>query len=234
MCIRDRLKGASPNKSSRVSHVLMEQSPTRLFKNNVVRNIHVPTAGAFITETQSNVNEQGHLEYVNKSSHTLLSSEFSSASSNSGQSNNLIQDIKDELDLSDDELLNDISIERRRELLNSQATKTMKVKSRNRKSKGGDQVKVEEVIDLKSEYEEDDSRNTTAAELLHNPDDTTVDNRPIISNAKFLADAAMKKTQKLSKKVKNEPASSQMDIFSQLTRAKKKSKLNNGEIIVID
>lgn len=155
-------------------------------------------------------------------------------SGNSGQSNNLIQNIKDELDLSDDELLNDISIERRRDLLTSGTTKKAKSRFRNRQSKVEGVSGSEDVIDLKSEFEEDDSRNTTAAELLHNPDDTKVDNRPIISNAKFLADAAMKKTQKASNKVKNESVSSQMDIFSQLTRAKKKSKLNNGEIIVID
>ena len=82
--------------------------------------------------------------------------------------------------------------------MGSKKTKKIKPKTRNRKSKRGDKVKVEEVIDLKSEFEEDDSRNTTAAELLHNPrnttaaellhnpDDTTVDNRPIISNAKFV------------------------------------------------
>nr|CAI6768992.1 CBM_HP1_G0024580.mRNA.1.CDS.1 [Saccharomyces cerevisiae] len=229
------LKGASPNKTSHMSDDLMRPSPTR--KDKVTRNIHFATAGTFRIETQSNVDELHPPEYSNKSGQSLTSSEFSgfsSACSNSDQPTNLIEDINNELDLSDEELLNDISIERRRELLGSKKTKKIKPKTRNRKSKRGDKVKVEEVIDLKSEFEEDDSRNTTAAELLHNPDDTTVDNRPIISNAKFLADAAMKKTQKFSKKVKNEPASSQMDIFSQLSRAKKKSKLNNGEIIVID
>lgn len=91
----------------------------------------------------------------------------------------------------------------------------------------------------------DDALNTTAAEILHNPKDTTVDNRPIISNAKTLADAARKsnKSDNLSltekegndkNKVKKESTSSQIDIFSQLTRAKKKARLNDGEIIVID
>lgn len=225
------LRGASPGRTSYISD---DVSPTRPLKKKTLNNIHVPTAGTFRIEAQSNSDTQERSKYF---SHSLTSSEcsnLSSMSGNSGQSNNLIQNIKDELDLSDDELLNDISIERRRDLLTSGTTKKAKSRFRNRQSKVEGVSGSEDVIDLKSEFEEDDSRNTTAAELLHNPDDTKVDNRPIISNAKFLADAAMKKTQKASNKVKNESVSSQMDIFSQLTRAKKKSKLNNGEIIVID
>ncbi|CAI4043644.1 DNA helicase SRS2 SKDI_10G1240 [Saccharomyces kudriavzevii IFO 1802] len=228
------LRGASPSRTSYISDD--GQSPTRPLKKKIASNVHVPIAGVFRVESHPNNNEQC-TRYFDKSGHSLTSSgsfNVSSRSSNFDQSKNLIQDIRNELDLSDDELLNDISIERRREIIHSQITKKGKSRSRVRKSKAGGEIKIEEVIDSKSEFEEDDSRNTTAAELLHNPDDTRVDNRPIISNAKFLADAAMKKTQKLSKKVKDEPASSQMDIFSQLTRAKKKSKLNNGEIIVID
>ena len=81
---------------------------------------------------------------------------------------------------------------------------------------------------------------TTAAELLHNPNDTIIDNRPIITSAKTLANAArvlkLKGTNKEKTKsiVKNEAISSQFDIFSQLSKAKKKAKSNDGEIIVID
>lgn len=82
-----------------------------------------------------------------------------------------------------------------------------------------------------------ESENTTAAELLHNPDDVVVDNRPIIANAKTLADAVRETSagsQKGKTKVKKEPTPSQYDIFSQLNNAKKKAKKNDGEIIVID
>ncbi|GAV56006.1 hypothetical protein ZYGR_0AZ01780 [Zygosaccharomyces rouxii] len=82
-----------------------------------------------------------------------------------------------------------------------------------------------------------ESENTTAAELLHNPDDMVVDNRPIIANAKTLADAVRETSagnQRGRTKVKKEPTPSQYDIFSQLNNAKKKAKTNDGEIIVID
>ena len=113
---------------------------------------------------------------------------------------------------------------------------------------------------------------TTAAEILHNPADMIVDNRPIISNAKTLANAirknprkkpttkkavkeepttkslasqkrkqannetkrTLKSTQTKQKKVKMEPCSSQVDIFSQLAKAKKKAKIDNNEIIILD
>ena len=119
----------------------------------------------------------------------------------------------------------------------------------------------------------------TASEILHNPEDLTVDDRPIIANAKLLADAiiakkkhpnkvAIKKesqemqatsakiktkkdkplkTKKLStlstvqstKKndkmcIKKETSSSQFDIFSQLSKARKKPKIKDNEIIIID
>lgn len=87
----------------------------------------------------------------------------------------------------------------------------------------------------------EDSLNTTAAELLHNPDDVLVDTRPIIASAKTLADAARKPNKSResrdagsSSNVKQENSSSQFDIFSQLSRAKKKAKLNDNEIIIID
>ncbi|CAR29709.1 hypothetical protein ZYGR_0AD03930 [Zygosaccharomyces rouxii] len=86
-------------------------------------------------------------------------------------------------------------------------------------------------------FVKDESENTTAAELLHNPDDMIVDNRPIIANAKTLADAVRETSagsQKGRNKVKKEPTPSQYDIFSQLNNAKKKAKMNDGEIIVID
>ncbi|SJM83915.1 related to ATP-dependent DNA helicase SRS2 [Zygosaccharomyces bailii] len=102
-------------------------------------------------------------------------------------------------------------------------------------------------IDVKSEeYErrslfhiEEDPENTTAAELLHNPEDLVVDDRPIIANAKTLADAARgcrkaHSSQKEKTEVKRESVSSQLDIFSQISKAKKKAKMNDGEIIVID
>lgn len=106
-------------------------------------------------------------------------------------------------------------------------------------------VKREEELQNDPFSNRDDALNTTAAEILHNPEDMTVDNRPIISNAKTLADAVRKsnKSDNLSLtekerngklKVKKESTSSQIDIFSQLTRAKKKARLNDGEIIVID
>lgn len=92
-----------------------------------------------------------------------------------------------------------------------------------------------------SSVTEDDSLNTTAAELLHNPDDILIDTRPIITSAKTLADAARQPVSKkeakdvnLPDKVKKESSSSQFDIFSQLSRAKKKAKLSDGEIIIID
>ncbi|QLL33831.1 hypothetical protein HG536_0F01560 [Torulaspora globosa] len=92
-----------------------------------------------------------------------------------------------------------------------------------------------------SYFSGEDSLNTTAAELLHNPNDVLVDTRPIIASAKTLADAARKPTKSResrdtgsSNKVKLESSSSQCDIFSQLSRAKKKTKLSDGEIIIID
>lgn len=88
-------------------------------------------------------------------------------------------------------------------------------------------------------FVEEEPENTTAAELLHNPDDLIVDDRPIISNAKTLADVARGNKQgrvgeNEKSEVKREPLSSQFDIFSQISKAKKKAKLNDGEIIVID
>ncbi|CCF55583.1 hypothetical protein KAFR_0A01450 [Kazachstania africana CBS 2517] len=84
----------------------------------------------------------------------------------------------------------------------------------------------------------------TAAEILHDPDDLIIDNRPILTSAKTLMKAIKKadsKSNQSSQKsfsehqLKTEEASSsQFDILSQLSRAKKKAKLNDGEIIVID
>ncbi|CCE61804.1 hypothetical protein TPHA_0B01310 [Tetrapisispora phaffii CBS 4417] len=81
---------------------------------------------------------------------------------------------------------------------------------------------------------------TTAAELLHNPNDSSIDNRPIIASAKILADA-VKKSKSTNEgksgrkpKVKQELNASQFDIFTQLSKAKKKAKGNNSEIIIID
>ncbi|KAG0668030.1 hypothetical protein C6P45_005120 [Maudiozyma exigua] len=133
---------------------------------------------------------------------------------------------------------------------------------------------------VKSEFPKSPKlEDTTAAEILHNPADMIVDNRPIISNAKTLANAirknpiakvttkkkkattntavkketkiepatlenrkplknendkTLKTTQAKKKKVKKEPCSSQVDIFSQLARAKKKAKIDNNEIIILD
>lgn len=103
---------------------------------------------------------------------------------------------------------------------------------------------------------------TTAAEVLHDPNDLTIDNRPILTSARTLVKAinnAQKKgndnisrsnssdSSRLSKikntkssgksmkaRFKTETSFSQFDIFSQLSRAKKKAKANSGEIIVID
>ena len=148
------LRGASPGRTSYISD---DVSPTRPLKKKTLNNIHVPTAGTFRIEAQSNSDTQERSKYF---SHSLTSSEcsnLSSMSGNSGQSNNLIQNIKDELDLSDDELLNDISIERRRDLLTSGTTKKAKSRFRNRQSKVEGVSGSEDVIDLKSEFEEDDS-----------------------------------------------------------------------------
>lgn len=103
---------------------------------------------------------------------------------------------------------------------------------------------------------------TTAAEILHNPDDLIIDSRPILTSAKTLVKAInssknkdtdfnkarVTKFSKFSKirdtgstkrkfaktKTKSEAAFSQFDIFSQLSKAKKKAKANSGEIIIID
>ena len=96
---------------------------------------------------------------------------------------------------------------------------------------------------LKLELEE-----TTAAEVLFDANDLAVDNRPIITNAKTLAKAIKKRSERSGENggkdqqtptdpsVKREaPATErQIDIFSELARAKKKAKLNKSEIIVID
>lgn len=117
----------------------------------------------------------------------------------------------------------------------------------------------------------------TASEILHNPEDLTVDDRPIIANARLLANAIINKkkhpnkvpikkesqeiqmtkstktkakkdnsskTKKLSipqSKKKNEKmditretSSIQFDIFSQLSKARKKPKIKDNEIIIID
>lgn len=99
--------------------------------------------------------------------------------------------------------------------------------------------KADKTVDYSLLSDNDDGINTTAAELLHNPDDMMIDSRPIIANAKTLADAARKSNrseidQGTSQKLKTESSSSQIDIFSQLSRAKKKAKLSDGEIIIID
>lgn len=128
---------------------------------------------------------------------------------------------------------------------------------------------AERVATIHKKREAPKMEDTTAAEILHDPTDLTVDNRPIIASAKTLADAIKKKAAKKSSKgkvnktntklsqkaaprssqrksvkkesdqkvtapVKSETPSSQFDIFSQLTRAKKKSKINKDEIIIID
>ncbi|CCK73533.1 DNA helicase SRS2 NDAI_0G05500 [Naumovozyma dairenensis CBS 421] len=109
--------------------------------------------------------------------------------------------------------------------------------------------------DKTADYDSSNNSNTTAAELLHNPDDMIIDNRPILTNAKTLADAIRKprnRAENIKKEKKSEEqvdsenkgkkmiglkkgvTASQMDIFSQLSRAKKKTKGNTGEIIIID
>lgn len=121
---------------------------------------------------------------------------------------------------------------------------------------------------------------TTASEILHNPEDLIVDDRPIIASAKTLVDAINKKKtkeearttkvkaespentqlstqKKVTKKkakpksepkrnssdkeealakasIKKEITSSQFDIFSQLSRARRKPKTDDNEIIIID
>ncbi|KAL3239430.1 DNA helicase SRS2 [Nakaseomyces bracarensis] len=95
--------------------------------------------------------------------------------------------------------------------------------------------KIKEDIDF-----DDYSLNTTASELLHNPNNLKVEEKPIIASAKILADAAKKKGQDRKTKdtpidgIKKETSLSQFDIFSQLSRAKKKAKLNDSEVIIID
>ncbi|CCH61037.1 hypothetical protein TBLA_0D05440 [Henningerozyma blattae CBS 6284] len=99
----------------------------------------------------------------------------------------------------------------------------------------------EEKNEINRLKQEDDEEDVTAAEILHDPNDFHVDNRPIIASAKLLADAVQQKKSKKDdifpgKKpiVKKEIGSSQFDIFSQLSRARKKAKTNDGEIIIID
>ena len=89
---------------------------------------------------------------------------------------------------------------------------------------------------------------TTAAEVLFDANDLTVDNRPIITNAKTLAKAIKRSSERSGENVgearqtptnpsvKREALATerQIDIFSQLARAKKKAKLNKSAIIVID
>ncbi|AGO13240.1 AaceriAFR093Wp [[Ashbya] aceris (nom. inval.)] len=79
----------------------------------------------------------------------------------------------------------------------------------------------------------------TAAQLLHNPDDLRVDNRPILTNAKVLADASRDEAAKRAgsrRKVKKGTDECQPgeDILSRLKRARKSSPSINDEVIVLD
>lgn len=113
-------------------------------------------------------------------------------------------------------------------------------------------VKAEDISPNTSENTANDHMGTTAGEILHDPDEIIIDDRPIISNAKTLADAA-KRTKRKSKPslfssqappkilqtlddngIKSESTLNNLDIFSRLSRARKKSKLNDSEIIIID
>lgn len=102
-------------------------------------------------------------------------------------------------------------------------------------------VKPEDTTVNYSLLSDERGNNTTAAELLHDPNDMTIDTRPIISNAKTLADAARKSSRadndrdkRFSQKLKKEGSSNEIDIFSQLSRARKKAKIDDKEIIIID
>lgn len=82
-------------------------------------------------------------------------------------------------------------------------------------------------------------KDITAGELLHNPRDLKVDNRPILTSAKTLADATKENSKKRKaplkasnkKKVKQEAPSEGLDIMSRLAKAKQQAKDN---VIVID
>lgn len=101
-------------------------------------------------------------------------------------------------------------------------------------------ISLKPMREIKEEYDLGNaSVNTTASELLHNPNDLKVEEKPIIASAKILADAAKRQQNKNLKdstvdNVKKEPSLSQFDIFSQLSRAKKKAKHNDSEVIIID
>lgn len=92
--------------------------------------------------------------------------------------------------------------------------------------------------------EEEDSSliDTTAAELLHNPRDLHNDNRPILTNAKLLADTIRKPGEKRTstinstgrKKMKSEPLSEGFDIMSRLSQAKKRADDAKDTVIIID
>ncbi|AET40719.1 DNA helicase SRS2 Ecym_6343 [Eremothecium cymbalariae DBVPG len=83
----------------------------------------------------------------------------------------------------------------------------------------------------------------TAAELLHNPNDLEVDNRPILTNAKVLADASrIEISKKLNggtkrnrnrKKIKKE-SENDNDILMRLKRARKATPTISDEVIVLD
>lgn len=124
-------------------------------------------------------------------------------------------------------------LKRSREVVRKRLIKSEPIDIVSKESKCTEVIKLED-----NDYKGDEVTNKTASELLHNPSELKIDNRPIIASAKILADAA-RKSSKLPVKqegigVKKEMPILQDDIFSQLNRAKKKAKLNDSDIIVID
>ncbi|KAM3163365.1 DNA helicase [Lachancea thermotolerans] len=84
--------------------------------------------------------------------------------------------------------------------------------------------------------------NKTAGEMLHNPRDLRNDSRPILTNAKTLADSVRSQTSKRSsapsevpkKKVKSEPMDKGYDIMSRLSQARRRADSDKDTVIVID
>ncbi|SCU90352.1 LANO_0D08438g1_1 [Lachancea nothofagi CBS 11611] len=102
-----------------------------------------------------------------------------------------------------------------------------------------------EVVDFNVKREEpvfDNACNKTAGELLHDSNDLRNDSRPILTNAKSLADSISKPAGKrikrpddsTKKKVKLEPLSSRPDIMSRLSQAKKRADESKDTVIIID
>ncbi|AMD19340.1 HBR439Cp [Eremothecium sinecaudum] len=105
-----------------------------------------------------------------------------------------------------------------------------------------DEIKLEDISDTEDEIEVIKNENEiTAGELLHNPDELEVDNRPILTSAKVLADATINEVnrkvksggKKARRKVKTEVPDGS-DILSRLKKARKASPTINDEVIVLD